>query len=329
MVEAAPPAKKRGRLPKSTPKTQAKVSQKKQSKPIQKKNAKAESGAEDDDDERITITRLPTLKDTGGIEYEDERIHPNTMAFLKELKNNNNRAWLKMFDAEYRRTLKDWETFVKSLTEKIIEADETIPELPLKDVIFRIYRDIRFSKDPTPYKPHYSAAWSRTGRKGPYACYYVHCEPGGSFVGGGLWHPDKDTLAKLRANIDERPHRLRRILMNPQFRNTFLPNAKDNEKSVLAAFAESNKENALKTKPQGFHPDHRDIELLKLRNYTVGVKIKDSDWTSEDAHAKIMAIINPMVEYVTFLNSVVMPDPNFDNNSSDDEENDEDENDEE
>lgn len=57
-----------------------------------------------------------------------------------------------MHDPEYRRSLKDWESFVETLTSKIIEADETIPELPLKDVIFRIYRDIRFSKDPTPYK---------------------------------------------------------------------------------------------------------------------------------------------------------------------------------
>jgi uncharacterized protein (DUF2461 family) len=55
-------------------------------------------------------------------------------------------------DPEFRRSLKDWEAFVETLTEKIIESDETIPELPLKDVIFRIYRDIRFSKDPTPYK---------------------------------------------------------------------------------------------------------------------------------------------------------------------------------
>lgn len=57
-----------------------------------------------------------------------------------------------MHDPEYRRSLKDWESFVETLTDKIIEADETVPELPLKDVIFRIYRDIRFSKDPTPYK---------------------------------------------------------------------------------------------------------------------------------------------------------------------------------
>ncbi|KAH6647311.1 hypothetical protein BKA67DRAFT_539188 [Truncatella angustata] len=287
-------------------------------------NDEADENDSDGESPQVEFIPLPKLRETGGIDYEPQIVHPNTMVFLQDLKENNKRSWLKMRDPEFRRSLKDWESFVETLTDKIIESDETIPELPLKDVIFRIYRDIRFSKDPTPYKPHYSAAWSRTGRKGPYACYYVHCEPGSCFVGGGLWHPDKDALAKLRANIDERPHRLRRVLMNPNFRRAFLPKANNNEAAVIAAFCQSNQENALKTRPQanrdmqGFHPEHRDIELLKLRNYTVGQKIKDSDLTSSNAQDKIMAIIDPMVEYVTFLNSVVMPDPNFDSDSDQD-----------
>lgn len=135
--------------------------------------------------------------------------------------------------------------------QKIITLDPTIPELPLKDVVFRIYRDIRFSNDPTPYKPHYSVAFSRTGRKGPYACYYVHCEPGACFLGGGLWHPDAAHLAKLRASIDERPRRWRRVLLEEAFRATFLTGAKrGDEKSCLKAFCKANEENALKTKPK-------------------------------------------------------------------------------
>ncbi|KAK8037905.1 hypothetical protein PG994_014672 [Apiospora phragmitis] len=332
--DAAPP-RKRGRpskaaTPKATPKGPAKAAA-----------ATAGNGEDSDEEEfdegnRVTFEPLPQLRDTGGVEYEDTRIHPNTLAFLKDLKANNKRSWLRARDPEFRRSLKDWDSFVETLTEKITEADETIPELPLKDVVFRIYRDIRFSKDPTPYKPHYSAAWSRTGRKGPYACYYVHCEPGGHcFVGGGLWHPDKDAIAKLRASIDERPHRIRRVLSNPHFRRTFLPKAKDgDDKSIIAAFTAANQENALKTKPQpsalwsvlifekqGFHPDHRDIELLKLRNFTVGTKIKDSDFTSSAAQDKIMALIEPMVDYVTFLNRVVMPDPGDDSDSDTDENN--------
>ena len=135
--------------------------------------------------------------------------------------------------------------------QKIIAADPTIPELPLKDVVFRIYRDIRFSKDPTPYKAHFSVAFSRTGRKGPYACYYVHCEPGSCFIGGGLWHPDASHVAKLRASIDERPRRWRRVLLEDAFRAAFLPGAKrGDEKSCIKAFCKSNVENALKTKPK-------------------------------------------------------------------------------
>ncbi|RYP50383.1 hypothetical protein DL768_004058 [Monosporascus sp. mg162] len=325
--EAPPNKKRRGRPSKQQ---QAEKKQKTSRQDSKASAAKAKRQETDDDDEgsededgRVTFIPLPQLRDTGGVDYEDARLHPNTLLFLRDLKANNKRSWLKMHDPEYRRSLKDWESFVETLTERITEADETIPELPLKDVIFRIYRDIRFTKDLTPYKAHYSAAWSRTGRKGPYACYYVHVEPGGrSMVGGGLWHPDNGALARLRASIDERPHRLRRVLLDPAFRRTFLPGAKTgDERSAIAAFVAANQENALKTRPKGFHPEHRDLELLKLRNFTIGRKIDDSVLTSEDAQDKIMAIITPMVPFITFLNSVVMPDPNLDSDS-DGEEND-------
>ncbi|KAI2633065.1 hypothetical protein GGS26DRAFT_555158 [Hypomontagnella submonticulosa] len=308
--------------PLGKPKSKAKPKKKAESEePEADEYAEGEDDDDDDDDDEDRITFIPAIKlrDTDGVDYEDTRLHKNTLLFLKDLKANNKRSWLKAHDKEYRRSLKDWESFVTTLTEKIVEADETIPELPIKDVVFRIYRDIRFSKDPTPYKPHYSAAWSRTGRKGPYACYYVHAEPGRCMVGGGLWHPAADALARLRANIDERPHRIRRVLMNPTFRKTFLPNAKPNEKAVLSAFAKTrmNQENALKTKPKGFTPDHRDIELLKLRNYTIGTYIEDADLVAEDAQERVMGIISAMVEFVTYLNNVVMPDPGFDSDSDD------------
>ncbi|KAK1767670.1 hypothetical protein QBC33DRAFT_490911 [Phialemonium atrogriseum] len=267
---------------------------------------------------KVTFIPLPKLRNDGGIGYEDDRAHPNTLLFLKDLKANNKRSWLKFHDQEYRRALKDWQSYVETMTEKIIEVDDSIPELPFKDVNFRIYRDIRFSSDPTPYKPHFSAAWSRTGRKGPYACYYVHMEPGKCFVGGGLWHPDGGALHKLRASIDERPRRWRRVLADGAFRRTFLPAARDaDEESAVKAFAGANAENALKTKPKGFVAEHRDIELLKLRNFTVGKKIPDTHLTSADGQAKIAEVIGAMVGFqVTHLNNIVMPDPGQDDSES-------------
>ncbi|KAK4238458.1 hypothetical protein C8A03DRAFT_15072 [Achaetomium macrosporum] len=306
----------------------------------------AEQNAEDSDEEfdedappKVTFVPLPKLRDTGGIEYADDRLHPNTLAFLKDLKANNKRSWLKAHDAEYRRALKDWESYVTTITEKIIDADPTIPELPFKDVNFRIYRDIRFSNDPTPYKPHFSAAFSRTGRKGPYACYYIHVEPGASFIGGGLWHPDPSALAKLRASIDERPRRWRRVLNDPAFKETFLgissvtfaadgrvgkvtkrgkqkkEKGEEEEEAALKAFAERNREGALKTRPKGFIPEHRDMQLLRLRNFTVGKKVGEDVFTSASGQEDVARVVRAMVGFVTHLNRIVMPDPDDDDDS--------------
>ncbi|KAL4805831.1 hypothetical protein BDV18DRAFT_139936 [Aspergillus unguis] len=94
----------------------------------------------------------PKARDPGDVPYKDDTLHPNTMLFLEDLANNNDRQWLKAHDPDYRTSKKDWDTFVETLTEKVTEQDSTIPELPAKDLVFRIHRDIRFSKDPTPYK---------------------------------------------------------------------------------------------------------------------------------------------------------------------------------
>jgi uncharacterized protein (TIGR02453 family) len=182
-------------------------------------------------------------------------------------------------DEEYRRALKDWESYVTTLTTRLVDVDPTIPELPIKDVIFRIYRDTRFSKDPTPYKPHFSAAWSRTGRKGPYACYYVHVEPGGNnFVGGGLWNPEGQAVGRLRAGIDERPGRWRRVLGEEGFKSMFLGEGKkgDGDEGAVKRFVERNKKGALKTKPKvswrgyGFV---RDELLTRNRGFLLNIAI--------------------------------------------------------
>lgn len=192
----------------------------------------------------------PKARGDGGISYVPERIHPHTFEFLKDLKKNNDRIWFKAHDADYRTSWKDFESFVESLTEKIAEVDETIPELPPKDLVFRIYRDIRFSSDPTPYKPHFSAAWSRTGRKGPYACYYVQIKPGGCFVGSGLWHPEAEPVKQLRTDIDQRSSRIRGVLTDPGIRKHIFGGIGKDENKAIKAFCKQNEENALKTKPK-------------------------------------------------------------------------------
>ena len=245
---------------------------------------------------------------------------------------------------------------MECLTEKVIEKDDTIPELPPKDLTFRIYRDVRFSSDPTPYKTHFSAAWSRTGRKGPYAAYYVQVQPKGSFVGAGVWHPEAPPMALMRKDLDKKSHKIKEVLMGVDMRREFLGGIKPDEKKAVKAFVGMNTENMLKTKPkvcssstatalsttttqskirnsnsnsmkltsssllQGYEIDNPNIDLLKLRNFTIGKKLKDEEVLGPGGLNRIATLVGILTPFVSYLNSVVMPDED----PSDDDEDEED-----
>ncbi|KAI9709961.1 MAG: hypothetical protein M1820_003039 [Bogoriella megaspora] len=283
------------------------------------------------------IIKKPKAREAGSTPYRDDSIHPNTLLFLRDLKANNDREWLKMNDPEFRQAERDFKSFAEALSTKITELDGTVPELPFKDIVFRIYRDIRFTSDPTPYKTHFSAAWSRTGRKGPYAAYYVQIAPGNSFVGGGLWLPSAEPLAALRRDIDQRPHRIKTVLTEEGLRKDFLGGIGKDDKKATRAFAAQNSNNALKTKPKkpllhmhhGFSADHPNIELLKLRNFTVGRKLSDDEVILSTGLEKstLVSCIQSLVSWITYLNEVVMPDnPPSSDSSEDEEEEEEDDN---
>ncbi|KAL8896509.1 MAG: hypothetical protein Q9192_003054 [Flavoplaca navasiana] len=252
--------------------------------------------------------KLPKARGDGGVRYQEGIIHPNTMLFLGDLKANNDREWLKMHDADYRQSKKDFDAFVEKMTDKMTEIDETIPELPPKDLTFRIYRDIRFSSDPTPYKTHFSVAWSRTGRKGPYAGYYLQIKPSGSFIGGGLWCPEAAPLAAMRKDIDRKSDKLKSVLLDPAMRKEFLSGISKDNKKAVKAFVEQNKENALKTKPKGYDAENPNISLLRLRNYTIGRKLSDEEVVGPKAPERIAGLMATLKPFITYLNSVVMPD---------------------
>ncbi|KAJ5376906.1 hypothetical protein N7509_013792 [Penicillium cosmopolitanum] len=254
------------------------------------------------------IVPKPKARDPGDVPYEDETLHPNTRLFLLDLAKNNEREWLKGHDPDYRASKKDFETFVEALTGKLAEHDSTVPELPAKDLVFRIHRDVRFSKNPLPYKIHFSAAWSRTGKKGPYAAYYVHFQPGSCFVGCGLWQPEAEPLRLLREDIDAYADQWKELLRAPEMRREFLGGAADDDEAVVKAFAHHNRESALKTKPKGYDADHPNIQLLRLRSFTLGRPISDADMMAADAQHRIAALVAVMEPFVTYLNSVVMPD---------------------
>ncbi|KAJ5143523.1 Conserved hypothetical protein CHP02453 [Penicillium bovifimosum] len=245
------------------------------------------------------IIAKPKARAAGSTPYEDETLHPNTRLFLIDLADNNDRQWMKAHDPDYRAAKKDFETFIESLTPKITEIDATVPELPVKDLVFRVHRDIRFSKNPLPYKTHFSAAWSRTGKKGPYAAYYVHFQPGSCFVGCGLWNPEAAPLALLREEIDANSAGLKEVLRAPEMRRLFLNGAADDDDAVVDAFTHHNRESALKTKPKGYDADNKNIKLLRLRSFTIGKPISDEELTGDDAQERIAALVGVMEPFVS------------------------------
>ena len=121
----------------------------------------------------------------------------STIQFLKNLAKNNNKIWFDGHRNDYLAAKNDYENFVSSLIKKIAVFDPDVKELQAKDCTFRINRDIRFSKDKTPYKVNMGASLNKGGKKSIYAGYYFHLEPGNkSFAGGGLWMPMAPELKK-------------------------------------------------------------------------------------------------------------------------------------
>lgn len=186
----------------------------------------------------------------------------NIIRFLTELKENNNREWF----AEN----KDWFTEVKNDFEEICKAfilaistfDDDIKNIEAKDCIFRIYRDIRFSHDKTPYKTHFGAfVASAGGRKSQRGGYYLHIDPAGSFVSVGVWCPPPPLLKALRQSIYDNIDEFNEIIEDSNFKNHF------------KQFYEQDK---LKKTPTGFPKDFADAELLKLKHYLMEYKI-DTD----------------------------------------------------
>jgi len=170
--------------------------------------------------------------------------------------------------------------FIDEFTQLLNEVDDEIPILPAKDVLHRIYRDIRFSNNKTPYKTGFSATFSRSGRKGPYACYHVCVKPqGGSFVGVGTWCPGRNELESIRRSIKANSAPLRDIISGPIFESLFgKAEAERGKRSNIFG-----QEDELKKAPIGVERTHPDIDLLKCRSFAVMHKftdeqVLDSEW---------------------------------------------------
>jgi uncharacterized protein (TIGR02453 family) len=185
-----------------------------------------------------------------------------TLTFLKGLSKNNNREWFEKNKPKFLQAKEEFENFVSSLMNELTRFDNSLTGLDPKKFIFRIYRDVRFSKDKRPYKTNFGAGISSNGKGLGRPGYYLHVEPGGkSFVAGGLYMPEPEILAKVRQEIDYSGDQLKKIMMNKKFRilyNDFWD------------------EDKLKTMPKGYPKDHKYVEWLKLKSFIVTHEVSDA-----------------------------------------------------
>jgi len=208
------------------------------------------------------------------------------MGFLSKLEKNNNKAWFDKHRKEYEAAKAAYEAVVTELHAGLGKIEPAIADHKAKDAIFRIFRDVRFSKDKTPYKAHFGAAFSRGGRKAMDAGFYFHVEPGKSFLAGGMWIPDGPLLKKIRQEIDYNFDEFKAIISNPKFKKHF--------KTIEGE--------QLKTLPQGYTADNPAIEYLKLKSFVVTTKLDDKDLASKNAIPKVIEIFTVMKPLVDFLN---------------------------
>lgn len=173
--------------------------------------------------------------------------------FLEVLKQNNNREWFNDNKASYKEALGEFEEVVAKVIASVSLFDEHARLLEPKDCIFRIYKDIRFSKNKEPYKTNMGAYISRGGRKGKFAGYYLHFEPNESFLSGGLYMPEPQVLSRVREDIDFYYNDLISIINNPSFKKYY---------PLLLG-------DKLKNPPKGYDKNNPAAEILKHKDLYV------------------------------------------------------------
>lgn len=211
------------------------------------------------------------------------------LQFLNELKKNNNKEWFnenrKAYDASKEQML----FFTEIMIQELRKMDQDIPALSAKDCLFRIFRDVRFSNDKSPYKTNMGSFIAPGGRKSDLAGYYVHFEPGASFIGGGVWCPAADVLRAIRTEIYEHPDGFKEVLHDDDFKEYFT--------EIMGE--------KLKTAPKGFDKEFEAIDLLRYKSYAFGYSLTDEQVLSGDLVELAVSVFRQLSHMNRFLNDAI------------------------
>lgn len=220
-------------------------------------------------------------------------ISQNDLDFLIALEQNNDRDWFTANKSRYQASHDNIIAFADTLLSKLNQHD-VIETLNGKKSLFRIYRDVRFSKDKSPYKTNWAGGFTRA-TKSRRGGYYFHIAPNnGSFIAGGFWAPNKEDLQRIREEISIDDQELREIISESNFINTF--GQLDGEQ--------------LKSAPKGFDKDHKAIDLLRYKQFIFSKNFSDQEVLSPDFATKVDETFKVMRPFFDYMSDVLTTDIN-------------------
>lgn len=219
-------------------------------------------------------------------------ITPASLEFLRDLAAHNDRDWFQANKHRYEAAHQNMLGFAEALHERVSQ-DDLLEAESGKKILFRIYRDVRFSANKAPYKNNFAGRLKRAtaARRGGY---YFQVQPGRSFQGGGFWAPNKDDLLRIRQDIAAEPEPLRSILAAPSFREYFGELRGD----------------AVKTAPKGFSQDHPAIDLLRHKAFIVRREFSDEQVLSADFVDQLAEGFLAMRPFFDYMSEVLTTDAN-------------------
>jgi uncharacterized protein (TIGR02453 family) len=213
-------------------------------------------------------------------------IEKSTIEFLSKLSKNNTRDWFEKNRPMYEAAKSNFKEFIDGVLISTAKFDPSIKNLESKNCIFRINRDVRFSKNKAPYKDNFGASISPGGKKSFSAGYYIQIQPGASFIAGGMWQPPTPEINAIRQEIDYNAAEFKKIIASKEFKKYF---------GALSG------EDKLKTVPKGYDKTHPEIELLKHRSYIVVHNLKDSEVLSKNFTKHCNSVMKAMLPLNIFL----------------------------
>jgi len=213
-----------------------------------------------------------------------------TLVFITNVAENNNREWFAENKHKYEDAKADVLKLVASIIPELSKIDPLISaELDPKKCLIRIYRDVRFSKNKDPYKNNFGMWFSSKSKGGNEPGYYLHIQPGKSFIAGGYWMPEAPHVKLIRQEIDYNIGDFKEIIQNKDFKKNF---------NLGIA-------NALKNAPKGYDPADPNIEYLKLKSFEASMKLDDEEFFKPTLVNKLISSFKTVHPLVAFLRNAL------------------------